>query len=126
LRQIEEQIPLLRSRIRAASIGFQDPEIRRVTLAAQQSFRVVRPPDLDLTYTILDVSAGQIRMELRATTSRAAVGPRQLVIPLDPRAPTRIPTPIPGMPVLHIAVIERPAPNEAIFAIGPVAAAERS
>ena len=129
LRKVEAGIAAIQVELtyrpRAAALGLQNPDLKRVRLTPQAVFttRTVTATGIsaDLTYTILRIAAGQIEIRIDGRVGNIILENTVVNMPLrqGELTPIRFITG-PGIPTLYIVVLDRPAPDEAVVAVGTV------
>ena len=107
------------ARGRRANAAPVDPQIRRVSLQPQESFRADTSA-YELRYTVLSIESTKIVVRLDGRVGTLTLQNNVFDVPLQPGTLTQLPRIVKGMPDLYIAVIERPTDNEVIIATGPV------
>lgn len=132
LRQVERDTWEIRGRVKAAALGMDQSEIRKVSLEPSRSFEAsggVAPVGYDLTFQIVSLVGNMIEMEVNGRIGGLRISRLRLTFPLQPGALTRIPIPF-GVdkqkPEIYIALLERLSPQEAVIAVGPKIAERQS
>ena len=109
-------------RYRADALGLESPQIERVSLRPNVTFRAtvsdaVERIRYDLTYTIVDIGPDSINFRIDGRVGNAVIENVGVRVPLRPGTIT--PIRVQGQPTLVIAILDK-SPNEAVVAVGPL------